>query len=491
MIGRKTFVISKVKESGFEKSITLANGYSVCYQKDLNIILSDDRRICVLGDAWIADPEYAFEGVLEGINSCLKDAHHEAEVFNAVVQLERSFGGRYLLIADNYLFMDTVGMMSCYYSENGYSISNSIRTLCSCLSIEVKYPHYYKKNEGMYYIVGSDTMVDGIKRLLPSMVYDLKNQKLMPRPIITRQIMKVSNKKDRNELIQYFIRSFDCSLKNMQQAVGGQIWVSLTGGRDSRALISMLEHSGIDYKCFNYEYSGISRGDVEIPPEICDKLKKQFVSIKRDKNNYSEKRYKDFEIHSSGYANEECWNAYAYGQFDCFITEGPSVILDSGLWEIATDRYEWLGNTPSVEEYKSHYPNVPGDKLLSHSVDEYFRWINETPQKYMKVSDRIYMELCDGCWLSGLEQAYDILDGVTHLQPLNSRHLLEILFSFPNKMRMDKKLEELITVTACPVLKEIAYEDKFESLAFRRKKKIKHILNRAGLLNYYRKIRKR
>lgn len=34
-------------------------------------------------------------------------------------------------------------------------------------------------------------------------------------------------------------------------------------------------------------------------------------------------------------------------------------------------------------------------------------------------------------------------------------------------------------------------EDKFESLAFRRKKKIKHILNRAGLLNYYRKIRKR
>lgn len=485
MINDKTFLLSKTPwQTQDYKTIRLANGWFLNHHKTLDVLVTKNRRICLLGIAWTVDCLSNSGGVFEKLNNLEK--YFGRDFIDHLIETEITFCGKYIIIADNRIYMDAVGMMSCYYSD--YAISNSITVLCSYIKKDVKYPHYYEKSEGMYYVVGSSTPVEDIRRLLPSMIYDYVNQELIGRQLITK-VYQANTRKERKALISKFIECFDSSLKNMSSTIEGNIWISLTGGRDSRALLSMMEHSGLDYSCFNYGFNGISEGDVVIPAEICDKLQRKFIHIKRDESKYSQKKKDDFERHCAGYANEECWNAYAYGQFDEITKKGKTIILDSGLWEIATDRYEWLGKNPCADDYKQHYPNVATDVLLQKNIDDYFEWIESTPQNLIKKSDRIYWELCDGCWLSGLEQAYDILDNTTHLQPLNSRMFFEILFSFSNSIRMDKKLEEKITIIACASLKDLDYEDRYLSSVEILRKQLKYILHRMGLLNHFRKMR--
>ena len=77
---------------------------------------------------------------------------------------------------------------------------------------------------------------------------------------------------------------------------------------------------------------------------------------------------------------------------------------------------------------------------------------------WMTIWDRTYFDLRLGCWLSSVEQSCDIMDGMTFIQPCNSRILLSILLDFDRTDRVAKKHQEKIVRSLCPLIASIPYD---------------------------------
>lgn len=230
-------------------------------------------------------------------------------------------------------------------------------------------------------------------------MYDFVEKKLFYRNLFTdNDIFEYSNE----QAMDRFIQCFKVGLLNMQEAVGCELWLSLTGGHDSRTLMALMEYAGIEYNCFTLEVGNLSVGDRELPKLLAKQQKHRYVFLKRKFNQFSARRLKNYISHSGGFAKDEDVWFYAFGQYQQLNKLSDNVvILRGGIWDI-----------------------------------------------------------CIGCWLSSIEQSCDIMDNITFLQPCNCRMFLALLFSMVKveKKPWKKKHQEKIIEKCCQALLNVDFE---------------------------------
>lgn len=444
MINRSQFIIAKTKYIWNQRvrSQEMHQGFVLSYDKDIDVFHNAQKDVFLIGDAWqTIENELSPEQLIQQWSS----ATSSEDVFAA----EYSWCGRYILIVGDRLFTDACGLLGVYYSKG---------LISSSLSLIVKYRGIHPKRAiiadyiGMDWQPAPETIYPDVWRLLPSQVLDFENCSTTARELIPSRF---SERKDVDKLISTFIHHSDTSLRNMRKRLAGKIYLTLTGGHDSRTQLALFEHAGIDFECYTNKHSSTHSDDYTIPHELCKVLnRKHFVNHEQKLDT---KLKNDYKEHTHYMADDG--QVFCHRMLDNIMaTAGGCIIVQNHLWEIAIDYYKEIeDNDYSLNKYYFRWSNIIIDKEKRHSIEKYEEWVRETPQKRLSMRNRFMLEQRVASWVSSNMQGTDIMDNTKYFHLANSRLLLDILLSFPLEMRAKKLHQKLITQVACPAIADIRY----------------------------------
>ena len=158
MIDSKQFIIANTI---FKKEdwiyMTLSCGKILSYHKELNICHNADNSVILLGHAWSVLPieeQVPPSSFVENMNRTLTEEE--------IIQEEKTWCGRYVLITNDNIYLDTIGLLGIYYHPN--AISSSINVLCQYLAIPVVFPDL-KQGDQPPFLPGMMTGYKDILRL--------------------------------------------------------------------------------------------------------------------------------------------------------------------------------------------------------------------------------------------------------------------------------------------------------------------------------------
>jgi len=472
MIDDRQFFITREHPSCYQdwNKIVLVDGQVMYCQSQLNVIYLSER-IVLVGYAWQADPDRKSPAEELKQLDQLKDISR-----SDVYSIENSWCGRYLLIVKKWIFLDASGSMGVFYSPN--TISSSLNVLCNVEKREICYPPIEHRHMPDF-IPGMRTPYEDIKRLIPSQVLNIENHKWETRPLLITPIINYSSYEEGIEYIKkYFVHSFQNLAKEFE---GKPLWFALTGGRDSRASLAFLELAGVNYQPFTLWHEHIQSVDYKLAKKIARRIGRKHRFVKRNENAFNAERFEAYRQHSAGMAVDEDWKFYAYHQYqDLQEDNKPIVILRSSIWEICNEYYVMtMGN--KAEDPYNIFPYIKKSRLLEESTLEWWKYIAEDNiNKQISVPNRTFWELREGCWLSSIEQSFDMMDGITSVQTANCRLFISLLLGFPLKDREQKLHEDKIAAAICPKIANIPYDYQLQgpSLSLRIKIAIWNLLKK-------------
>lgn len=452
-----------------QEKIDLPNGATLIYEKHLKVCYNEDHSVVLIGHAWQVQPS----------NDCPESiikAWGKTTAIEEVYREEKTWCGRYVLIVNDWLFLDFCGTLGVFYAD-GPMLSSSYRILCEHLGTEVVYPDTL--GEGlMNFVPGPLTPSTLVRRLMPSEIINIKTGERRIRPLNPDGVLGVQNDYER---IKEFDKYFTCSLRNMARHFSGSVfWLALTGGVDSRTLMALLERSGIDYKAFTCWHERISEGDLVLPRKLAKAVHVPYKFIDRREDNYSLSRADEYRRHTGGMADDADKPMYVYGQYQELDPHHQVVLLRSGIWEHSCYFFKKRFTRKAALEMEKHFDMAKVfPKSLKHELyyQSLCQWQklkkNEAVNKEINTWDLLYIEQRLGAWLSSIEQGFDMMDGIISIECCNSRLFFSILSGFSDKDKQKKKHEINIVKQLCPILSKYRYQYNLTL-----KKRIKNIVKR-------------
>ena len=431
------------------RHLPLDGGWVLSYHERLKVYHCPEKNILLLGIAWQVlpgrgTPEEEIERLAPGPSGIIADEQ--------LLAMEESWCGRYALIFDGKVFPDTVALLGIYYAAAG--ISSDISLLAREMGMEEK---RYQCGPPMNWLPGPCTHYEGIYRLLASQTYDYRSGSLSSKPLLSPSAERIE---DEQTLIERFTDVFCHSLNNMASMFPGKkMLLALTGGYDSRTLFAFARKAGIDFDAFTLEHDDMLVGDIEIPKELCLKTGTPYVYISREKEKYSVERDEAYDDYVSGTVRDEDRVFYAYGQYKQLMAPygGGAVLLRSSIWENVIEYFRRLFQDERPNEEFFFFFHMKQDSLEKRAMDAYFSWCAAHPQPGVNLSNRFLWEQREGCWLSSIEQGFDVMEDVVTLQPVNCRLMMTMLFWFPRDERIVKRHQDRMISYTCPAIQGVPY----------------------------------
>ena len=454
MIDDKQFIIGTTKHQlpGW-KQIQLANGMIFSFQENLRVWRNETANILLLGFVWQADPNRGTPiSELEKLST--KQSITHADVY----EIEKTWCGRYLLIVNDWIYLDTIGCLGVFYSNE--HVSSSLNVLCTVEGREIVYPEIVHGKDPDF-VPGMRTGYDGVKRLLPSQVLNFVTHEVISRPLLPDGTIVADSPESRIDLLEkYFVHS----LKNMANLFPNQhFWLGLTGGRDSRAALAMMEKTGLDYSVFTCWYKWIDPAEIIIPQKITKKLKKDHRVLPLEVSKFSQKRHDDYRTHTAGMSIDFDWQFYTYDHYRPLQPNNEDIVLlRNSIWELPNDYYSGYCRDGNLN-FESVYPAITENRLLRDSLYEWYDYVsNDATNKEISIWNMMLWDLRAGCWISSIEQSYDMMEHITSIQPCNCRLFLSILMGFDQPDRFAKRHMEWIAQRVCPAIGKIPYDTEYK-----------------------------
>lgn len=461
------------------RQLRLAGDWILNWHERLPMLAFPEKQICLLGDAWQVRPD---RGTPEEEIQKLGPAPD----YESVLRMEESWCGRYVLLCGGRVFPDATGLLPVFYGAAGISSD------CLLLAEEMGLaPRIHTCREVLNWMPGPCTHYPEISRLLPSQAYDLHSGACVSKPLFARDVPEYG---DEDALIEGFSAFFCTGLQNLHAAYPRQkLLLALTGGYDSRTLFALAIRAGVPFDAFTLEHDHMLIGDLELPKQLCDRAGVRLISIERDRDAYSPARERAYTEHTAGLVRDEDRLFYAYGQYQRLLEPyGEALFLRSSIWETAVEFFPRMFDRdgPTEAFYTGMELTAPCPER--EAADRYFAWCAAHPEDGIALCDRFYWEQRAGCWLSSIEQGFDLLEHGRTVQPLNSRLLLTLLFRFPREERLTKRHQVRIIEAACPALADIPFAGKRrrgETALTRAAGKLKKAAHRLQMLGLRKTVR--
>jgi len=451
MINRRQFYISQDNNAAYDywHTIPISNGYYFHYQKDLQVFHIGTHNIILLGYAWQVDP--ARTSPQEELS---KLSEKKEIAIQDIYNIEKTWCGRYVLIVDEWLFLDATGCLGVFYSDKNISSSlNIIRTLEQREYVEPGFTYRVSPD----YFPGIHTPYQGVDRVMPSQILNISTKETQNRPLLIDEIPANWTEK---QLVETFSKYFVHSVHNFAKVFADQkIWFALSAGRDSRTALALFDKAGIDFSCFTLQHGWISIPDRVIPRKLSNAIHKKYRYIKRDKKLYSQQRYDEYQVHTAGMAKDADWLFHAYDQYQELRRDGENIVLvRGGIWETPEEFYTVAFGEKS-KDLKTLFPGILKNETQYKSTYDWYDMAQKDElNKNISFECRMVWELSQGCWLSSVEQSFDMMEGITSIQPLNCRLFIGLLLGFNVEDRHKKRHEEKIAVYGCPAFASIPYD---------------------------------
>lgn len=238
---------------------------------------------------------------------------------------------------------------------------------------------------------------------------------------------------------------------------GKELWLSLTGGRDSRLTLAFCKTAGLSIKAYTYD-TKVYPKDGKIAKRISKKLKLDHVFVTA--NLHSRERQEEFEKHTSGMVNDFERQLYTYNMLQPLKNRSNKdiVILGSNYWEQILNYYErkYTDRDDVMRKFSMTHP------FMREEIKDWFEMLDKDGlNRDIPFLKRIYWDLRCGCWGADKWQAWDLEENVHIVQLFNCRRFLGLLMGASPELLMkeDKLIEVKITNKVCPELTKIPYED--------------------------------
>lgn len=418
-------------------------GRMLSYQTNLHVYpLTGNSDVLLLGDAWQVDPSRP--SVEDEIDTL---AAKEFDL-SLLYSKEETWCGRYVVLYKGTVVMDATGSMGCYIVES--RVSSSFSLLWNIISKEALPYVHLPEGTNIDFCPGPKTLSDDITRLMPSQVYDIESGKYEFRPLLISEFKNMAD----SERLEKYIFYAQNSLKQMQSRTRLPIYCGITGGRDSRVGVALLESTGIEYIGYTLDLGEKSIADVAVAGKIAAITGNPYrlLHVNTEQRGIS---MEEWRIHCGGL---EAGTERNFMRLIEAVNEPKVIFLRCGIFELICDYYshemekpEWLYETFAYHGEFFKKACEEWEELLAQDV------INTNVNKWT----RMYWDLRLGSWLSACEQSIDIYDTVDHYQIFNCRLFIELLLGLDDKIRLNRDWENNVVRILYPKLVDVPYDTQF------------------------------
>jgi hypothetical protein len=372
-------------------------------------------------------------------------------------QVYRHWAGRWVLVGEDALHADACCALGCFYRNAGDAvwISSSPALINDLPGVDPAPeigPPLPGIGKGMDWYPPPASRFVGIARLLPSQTLDLRDGTVhgrgLPAPV------------PQSAPYADLIDTAAGLLKNTVAAyaeAGGELWLPLTGGYDSRLVLAAAVAVGAPVLTYTFERPGMSAGDRELPARLSELVGVQHRFL-RPRFAADGERELLFDVHCAGHSIEIDRQYFARGAWDQ-LPEW-AVLLRGGVFEVARGFYHarFPAELPPEEEAVRLLTDVfqldrfhNGSTAHRLGICEFLAWLRANPEAGLDWRDRMYMEQTVAGWLASAAQALDLFSPEL-AYPGNSHELLSVLLSIdPEARRASRHHVDLIERLAPPL----------------------------------------
>ena len=420
------------------RAIELAGGKVLSFHEGLHIACNDACSTVLLGDAW--QVEGGMPSPREQV-ACLGTEE--------LLEAEETWAGRYVLVVDGRISLDALGLLGVFYNDAGEVASDA--------AFLPHGPASWKPSPPLDYFPGPLTPWEGIRRLLPSQMLEIWTGRVMPRPLLADRWACGCD--DLDSLTGKVIDAFSVEYLNLAAAFPETSFlVALSGGYDSRTVLALAQHAGLEVECFTMEYPDMAAGDRDYPPQLCGLIGCGHHAIGQDPARYSQALDDEVTEHLSGIMRDADQDFHAHGQYEELERRfGDATLLRGGMWTVPkTPMGKHIGSEPDVRAVLDFLEIGSGRTLEDRSIRELMDWIASTPQAIPYVN-RFYLDFRSASWLSECEHFFDLYDCVRSVQVGNCRKTLTLLMQYPAEMRLAEEHQLMLIARCRPELLEVPF----------------------------------
>ena len=425
-ITQKQYVISAVKRDiSNMKEVHLPNDIYLYIGKHLNVQYINNAKgelMILLGNAFITNTKN--KDISEDIISYFD---------NDLNELVKSWTGRWLLITQNEIQIDACGLMGAFYTlGTEWCISSSLALMSQITGTKA---NETVSTNGLEWQLLPYTLLPNVFALFCTQKFLLKGKELSVsfNKWITDYSFLTTNEKV--ERINYILHN---AIYNIGCKSNRNIWIALTGGKDSRLVLAAAIAANINFKSFTLEHDNISISDKKIPRKIAKDLGFEHIFIKTKKTSKSLK--KDYQEFCNGNSLGVDIKFYAKQQFNKIPSN--AIIIRSGIFE-AGQRYGRRITSSNLncfeKNIKNYYQNSLKNQRQMEAFDKWLEYTNNNKIEFIDIRDRMYIEQRVGGWAAAIEQALCINDW-NSIQIANCRELVSILLSATEEERNNLSL---------------------------------------------------
>lgn len=462
VVDRRQFIIMKepyIREDF--RHIILTNGLILSYQNDLHVLANEKKGIYLLG--------WAF-----GINS------NDIILDENCIDNKRYWAGRWILIYKSKIYLDCCGTLGCFYynNHNKVIISSSLHLISKVLKLEREdvYEVRYGDGHGTFdYYPAPFTVYSDVFKVLPSQYIEFSDT-LIKLNVNKKYMYRKYVAMSKNEIERKVIDGLACEMQNIEHQFRNNIWLSLTGGVDSRTNVAVAFYSGIKFHTYTVIRDNTNNNDLVLPKKICKKIGRKNLFLSDIQETASSRKI-IYNEHTAG-----CSVGTERKQFLAGIdvpNPTESIVLWGTVWESYIKYYYQYFEKGKTLDERIENINSFCDAIITKSyvhkksLAKWLKYIEKNFSEEVDWRERLYFEQRVGSWGSYSAQGLDLLDSV-RIAPINCQELLELLLSLDVSVA-DKSIQYSIINKCCPRISKIRYGER-KDIIYRFYRKIKGIL---------------
>jgi hypothetical protein len=355
----------------------------------------------------------------------------QARDVNDIIINKRYWGGRWVLFFDGHIFTDATANLNVFYTQlSGGIISSSLALIHTVSGVlpEAERDEAFKE---LGWFPAPSTRIPGVYSLLAF-------QQITP----DFRVLAYSKKSNLSQLelddlydeiiksIQYFLKSVSCHHK---------LSLPLTGGIDSRTILSLLFSSELNFYSYTSDYDEIKFHDVLTPWQITRfyEVKHLYFKPKYSHNHLIyHKRLKEYASHTLSNCIDKDSAFYAGNQYP----EIPAVMLRGAGWACFRGFYTNDFNQGNNEDSKilqlsKMFHQFDKYLVLNDAIKEWFSQLKKTDLIW-DWRMQFYIDQRMNAWDGTIEQSIDLTNHYP-IHVVNSDYQFELLWLIMNKEKIE------------------------------------------------------
>ncbi|MGY3602741.1 MULTISPECIES: asparagine synthase-related protein [unclassified Bradyrhizobium] len=386
------------------KSLPLATGLYLHHDQDLQVAVDTINKSVTLGHV-IREP------------GSQENSHYST--------------GRFVLIASPWLSLDAMGLLGVYYFEGQHEVvcSSSVALIAEVTGLSPEtFPLYWKK--GFNWDLMPTGRIAGLKKLYCDQALNLQDRAIEQRPRSVRT--DLSEAAACNALSTYFAQLM-VNLGARYQ----RIYLALTGGLDSRMLMSSLLASGVNFEAFTWSFDAHSERDAELAKQICKRYGIVHREIVAEGSNPS--ALENYRRHTAECVDDADAHHLVPGNFYRIFQPGDLILLGDGF-EISADPYALSTCALSTASSIAVVFGEENSPRVKAALDAWITYRGSQRISNMEISDTFYLDQRLSGWQASICQGQDCLIP-EFIAPANSWTCIDLLMANSAERRVSRVIQ--------------------------------------------------